>query len=354
MKSILFIVPYPPGEAPSQRFRFEQYFDVLKKNGFQYTIAPFWSAQAWQLLYQPRHYFAKTGYFIAGVVKRFLLLFTMRKYQYIFLHREAMPLGPPLIEFIIGKLLKKKVIYDFDDAIWLSNTSKQNHLAGWLKWHRKVNAICRWSWKVSCGNDFLADYARKFNDNVVINPTTIDTDYHRPSGASKNSPPVIGWTGTHSTAKYLALLNPALKELKKNHEFSIKIICDQRPAWNYNNFKFVLWQRKKEIEQLDSIDIGIMPLENTDWEKGKCGFKALQYMAMEKPAVVSSVGVNKDIIDHGKNGFLCSDMKEWVEFLSELLKSESLRKQLGKNGRQKVINSYSVSANSNLFLSLFE
>ncbi len=354
MKKVLFIVPYPTGEAPSQRFRFEQYFEILKNNHFQYIIKPFWSVRAWQVLYRPGYYFAKTGYFFIGVIKRFILLFSMRKYQFIFIHREAMPLGPPVIELLTGKILKKKIIYDFDDAIWLPNTSKQNRFVSWLKWHGKVNTICRLSWKVSCGNDVLADYAGKFNENVVVNPTTIDTDYHKPLTDSKNNPPVIGWTGTHSTAKYLALLTPALKELKKNHEFSIKIICDQPPAWDYEDFEFVSWQKEKEIEQLNSIDIGIMPLENTEWEKGKCGFKALQYMALEKPAVVSDVGVNREITDHGKTGFLCSSIEDWVDHLSALLKSETLRKELGKNGREKVIQNYSVDSNASLFLSLFE
>ena len=134
----------------------------------------------------------------------------------------------------------------------------------------------------------------------------------------------------------------------------MKIICDRRPDWDYDDFEFIPWQKDREIAQLNEIDIGVMPLEDTDWEKGKCGFKALQYMALAKPAVVSAVGVNQEIIDHEKNGFLCTSRDDWIRYISMLLDSSPLRKQLGENGRQKVISHYSTASNSTRFLSLFE
>ena len=271
------------------------------------------------------------------------------------MHREASPLGPPIFEFIISKILKKNIVYDFDDAIWLPNTSEQNSLVGKFKYHRKVASICSWSWKVSCGNALLGDYAKKYNQQVYINPTTIDTSYHKTKmNRTTNHPITIGWTGSHSTLKYLDPMLPILKDLKDNYGIGIIIISNQKPDWVFDGYEFILWNKEGEIEQLDSIDIGIMPLDDTIWEHGKCGFKALQYMAMEKPAVVSNVGVNKKIVQHGKNGFLCKDSKDWIANLTQLILSEDLRTSMGKEGRKRVKENYSVRSNSALFLSLFE
>ena len=354
MKRILFIVPYPTESAPSQRFRFEQYFDILEKQGFQIEIAPFWSSSAWLLLYEQNQTIIKIFALVAGIVKRFMLLFKIHGYSMVFIHREALPLGPPIIEYIIARVLKKKIIYDFDDAIWLPNTSEQNSIAARLKFHHKVNYICKWSWKVSCGNVFLADYARKYNQQVFINPTTIDTDYHLP-GSNKTSDELItiGWTGTHSTTKYLKLLVPIFLELKKKHAIKVMVISDQPPDWDYPDYEFIEWNKEKEIEQLRRFDIGIMPLYDTIWEQGKCGFKALQYMAIGIPTIVSNVGVNIRIIKHGENGFLCDSQQDWSDYLSKLICSKTERKTMGAAGRKTVIESYSVLANTELFLSLF-
>jgi glycosyltransferase involved in cell wall biosynthesis len=355
LKKVLFIVPYPTGIAPSQRFRFEQYFDILKENHFQFDIESFWSEKSWSLLYQQNHVMGKAMALIHGFLKRFVLLFKTHGYQVVFIHREALPLGPPIIEYVISKILKKRIIYDFDDAIWLPNTSEQNSLVRKLKYHRKIKYICKWSWKVSCGNDFLADFAKKFNPRVYINPTTIDTSYHKPKiKSSSNQQIVIGWTGTHSTTKYLTPLVSILKELGYKYSIKILIISDQKPDWDFSNYDFIKWNKEKEIEQLDSIDIGIMPLDDSVWEKGKCGFKALQYMAMKKPAIVSNVGENKNMIDQGVNAFLCDNSEDWLRYLTDLISSESLRKSIGEEGRKKVIESYSVVSNTDLFLSLFE
>jgi glycosyltransferase involved in cell wall biosynthesis len=353
LKKILFIVPYPAGSAPSQRFRFEQYFSILKESGFHIRVSSFWSSSAWQMLYTEGHGFEKTGHLTKGMIKRLLLLFSVHKYDFIFIHREALPVGPPVLEFVISKILGKKIIYDFDDAIWLPNTSAQNSVATKLKWYSKVKNICSWSWKVSCGNKYLAHFAGRYNNQVTVNPTTIDTDYHYPRPRNSEKV-VIGWTGTHSTSKYLQPMTKVLMDLKNRYDFSVKIISNMRPDWDYDDFEFVPWSIDDEIETLNSIDVGIMPLEDSVWEKGKCGFKALQYMALEIPAVASAVGANNLIIDHGTNGFLCHNDQDWINYLSQLISDGKLRKDIGKQGRKKVMEHYSTVSNTRLFLSLFE
>jgi glycosyltransferase involved in cell wall biosynthesis len=355
LKKVLFIVPYPKGEAPSQRFRFEQYLSILKENQVDYQIETFWSKEAWSILYKDGNKIKKTIAFIIGVLKRFLLLLKIRDVQLIFIHREALPIAPPIIEFLLAKALRKKIIYDFDDAIWLPNTSKQNKIVRWIKFHSKVSSICRWSWKVSCGNTYLAEYAKKYNHQVYINPTTIDTTYHKTARDNSHRQKIcIGWTGTHSTNKYFESMELVLSALVRNFSVEILAISDQKPNVSFDNFTFVKWNKLDEIKQLDHIDIGIMPLQNSIWELGKCGFKALQYMAMGIPAIASDVGVNNQIIAHGKNGFLCSNDEEWLQYLGELISSETLRKSIGEKGRKRAMDFYSVQSNSNLFLSLFE
>lgn len=351
----MFIVPYPIGQAPSQRFRFEQYFQILKEHDIQFDVSSFWSQRGWIILYSKGNFFEKMLFLLLGFLKRFFLLFRIHKYQVIFLHREAIPLGPPIFEFIIAKLFRKKIIYDFDDAIWLQNTSDQNSMIGKLKYHRKVGLICKWSWKVSCGNEFLAQFAKNFNDNIVVNPTTIDTSYHKSTKETQSNQTVtIGWTGTHSTIKYLDPILPILQHLNEEFDINIMIIANQKPTWDFDAYEFIKWDKEREIEQLDMIDIGIMPLNETIWEKGKCGFKALQYMALGKPTVASNVGANEDILDHEKTGFLCANIEDWQKYLAQLITSTSLRTSLGGNGRKKVLESYSVQSNTGLFLSLFE
>lgn len=354
LKSILFITPYPKSVAPSQRFRFEQYLGLLVENDFTITEKSFWSEKGWALLYERGNLLAKIAAFMDGLFRRFTLLFSIHGFQYVFVHREALPVGPPLIEFIIAKILKKKIIYDFDDAIWLPNTSSQNSIVKGLKFHGKVKHICRWAWEVSCGNGFLADFASQYNPNICIMPTTIDTLYHLPTEKGVKNPQIsIGWTGTHSTTKYLGTMVPLFQKLQEKFAINIIIISNQKPDWDFERYEFIKWEEEKEIEQLNKIDIGIMPLEDSSWEKGKCGFKALQYMALGIPAVASNVGANKTIISHGVDGFLCNSYEDWEFYLSELISDASLRKSIGDQGRQKVIDRYSVSANTDRFLSLF-
>jgi hypothetical protein len=187
-------------------------------------------------------------------------LLVVIKFDKIFIHREIMPLGPPLFEWIISRILKKDIIYDFDDAIWIENTTSENKLARSLKWHSKTENICKWSKTVSIGNHFLGEYAGKFNDKININPTTIDTqNLHIPIDRN-NSIPIIGWTGTHSTGKYLSQIMDVLQELALQFEFRFLYISNKEPDVEIPNLKFIKWSKESEIAELNRIDIGIMPL----------------------------------------------------------------------------------------------
>jgi glycosyltransferase involved in cell wall biosynthesis len=354
---VLFWVPYPKAESPSQRFRFEQYLPLLSQNSIQYKLSTFWDEQAWRILYLPGRTFQKLMGFVRGVFRRVASLFTLASYDYIFIHREAMPLGPPVFEWI-AHLFGKKIIYDFDDAIWLPNTSAENKIAGWLKWHNKVRSICRWSTRISCGNELLCSYAKTYNKNVVLNPTTIDTQYlHNPLlyTLQKDSRITIGWTGTHSTIKYLEFLEPIIHSLEQKFPGRIRflVIANKKPDLKLQSLEFIAWNKATEIPDLLRLDIGVMPLTDDIWAKGKCGFKALQYMALGVPCVISPVGVNSKIVDDGATGFLASTETEWTEKLEKLMADESLREAMGRKGREKVEAEYSVNSNAANFIRLF-
>lgn len=354
-KKILILCPYPHGQAPSQRFRFEQYIGFLKNSGVSITQKSFLDEDTWHILYKPGNGLKKGWGIIKGFVNRFLLLFTIFNYDFVFIHREATPVGAPIVEWLIAKVFRKKIIYDFDDAIWLNNTSQENKIAAALKCNLKVRWVCKWSYKVSCGNDYLAAYARQFNQNVEIVPTTIDTDYHRSREIrnKKQETIVLGWTGTHSTEKYLSQLVPVLKELEKTFSFIFRVISNHNPQLPLKSFQFKAWDKDTEIDDLLRFDIGVMPLEDNEWAKGKCGFKGLQYMALSIPTIMSPVGVNNQIIDHGENGYLAQNDLEWRNILIQLLADSSLRQRIGEEGRKKVIEYFSVKSQQSVYLDFF-
>jgi glycosyltransferase involved in cell wall biosynthesis len=353
-KHVAFIVPYPLGEAPSQRFRFEQYFGILEQQGIAFDVYSFLSNTTWQVLYKPGHYMAKVSGIFAGFLRRILLMFHLGKYDMVFIHREVAPVGPPVFEWIIARLLRKKIIYDFDDAIWLSNTSEHNKIAAAFKWHGKVSAICSWAWKCSCGNDYLAGYARQYCNNVVVNPTTIDTGHlHNRVKYPGHGPLVIGWTGTHSTISYLNQLVPVFEQLEKEHDFKLLVISNREPDFKLKGLQYLPWDKSTEIDDLLKIDVGIMPLEDDKWAAGKCGFKALQYMALGIPAIVSPVGVNTKIVDEGINGYLCSTDQEWSDAIKNILQQREAIAGMSANARKKIIDNYSVLSNTGNFLRLF-
>jgi len=351
---ILFLVPYPLGCAPSQRYRFEQYLKILEDSEFEWEIAPFINVQTWKILYENGHYFKKSWGYFKGFLSRILLLFNIQKYQWIFIHREAIILGPALYEWVLVKLFHKQIIFDFDDAIWINMDPSKNHSLNLFRPANKTSQICRLSLRISVGNSFLADYARRFNSRVHVIPTTIDTHHkHCLLKDHKSIKTVIGWTGSHSTLPFLSDIIPVLKRLEEKYDFTFLVIADQDPCLLLTGYSYKKWDKESEIDDLMDIDIGLMPLPDNEWSLGKCGLKALQYMALGIPAVVSEIGANNDIVGHQIDGFHCKNNEEWYLYIEKLMVNPQLRREMGRKGRQKVIQHYSVVANTPAFLSLF-
>lgn len=353
-KRIAFVVQYPKNVSPAQRFRFELYQDLLHTQNFQVSFLPFIDQTGYKIIFRPGFFLQKTWNVFKGFFRRIKLLFNAKKYDYFFLQCGAAPIGPPIFEWILTKFLKKKIIYDFDGAIWIEQISENNKIPSVFKSLNKVGTICKWSYKVSCGNRYLCDYALKYNRAVIHNPTCVDTEIvHNICVNHYVQRVTIGWTGSFSTLKYLEPLQPVLQRLQKKYDFDIKIICNRKPLLKLKNVTYVEWSPINEVTELATCQIGVMPLTNDEWSKGKCGFKLIQYLALEIPSVASPVGVNSEIIEEGINGFLCCTEEEWYVAIEKLLLNTELRKAMGKQGRHKITKKYSLQSNAENFLSLF-
>ena len=349
--TILIITNHRKGRSPAQRFRFEQYIDFLEANNFKITFSNILSEEDDHFLYQKGKYLKKALIAKKAREIRNQDAKRMNKFDIIFIHREALLTASTYFEKEFAKS-SAKVVFDFDDAIWLPNVSSGNKALQLLKNPSKTEAIISSADMVFAGNDYLANYASAFCENVKVIPTTIDTTHHKREKQNTSNRVCIGWTGTETTRNYLEMIKPIFQKLtsKYGDKIYFKVICDQPWSAEGIELKNEKWDKEKEIEQLEEIDIGVMPLTDDQWSRGKCGFKGLQYMAMESATIMSPVGVNKQIINHGENGYLASTDEDWFEQLSSLIENKELRLQIGKAGRDTVIKKYSVSSTKDLYL----
>lgn len=354
MPKILFIATHRPNRSPSQRFRFEQYLDFLKNEGWQYDFSYLISEEADKVFYKKGHFFQKIFIIINGFFKRLKDVNKASEYDIVFIQREAFITGTTYFEKKFAKS-KAKVVFDFDDSIWLSNVSDANKKWNWLKNPNKTREIITMSNMVFAGNQYLANYAKETNNNVKIIPTTIDTNEYK-KVIIENDKICIGWSGSITTIQHFEYAIPFLTEIKKKYQdkVEIKVIGDINYINQELDIQGIAWSKETEIEELSSFDIGIMPLADDEWSNGKCGLKGLQYMAIGIPTIMSPVGVNTEIIHDGKNGFLAHSNEEWISKIEALIESKELRLELGTKGRETVVNKYSVEAIKNDYLSLLK
>lgn len=353
--SVAFLVPYPPGRAPSQRFRVENFLPLLDAAGIRYRLLPFMDAATWADVYKSGSTLRKVLGIMRGYLRRIGHLFIAARAGYVFVHREASPLGPPVFEWLLAKVFCKRLIFDFDDAIWIAASGGKHDWANRLKCHWKIGRIIGWSHMVAGGNDYLCNYAREFNPSVVRIPTVVDTDtrYDGVKEHMADRKVVVGWTGSHSTLIYLQDFSRTIAELQRELDFTFLVIADQVPDLPIPDMQFMPWRPETEIDDLLRMDIGVMPLFEDPWSEGKCGFKLIQYLALGIPALATPIGVNQDIIEDGSNGYLCGDSAEWKARLRELISNRELRQQLGETGREKIVAQFSISSQRSNFLKLF-
>lgn len=357
MKKVLFIAAHEKNRAPNQRFRFEQYMEFLEQNNYQCELSNIISEKEFKILYSKGNFFKKVFFVFKSFFIRYKDLKRANQFDIVFIAREAMLTRNTFFERKV-KRSKAKVIFDFDDSIWLQNISEANKTFKWLKGHSKTAKLIALADLVFAGNQYLADFALANNKNVVIIPTTIDTKEYQVDKTihpSANEPICIGWSGSITTIKHFEYAIPFLIKIKEKYGEKVifKVIGDANYSHESLGINGLAWNKQTELDDLQSFDIGIMPLPNDEWSKGKCGLKGLQYMALEIPTIMSPVGVNTEIIEDGENGFLADDVNDWVEKISQLIESKDLRTSMGKKARTTVVEKYSTESQKYNYLKYF-
>lgn len=353
MKELLFIGIHRPDRSPSQRYRFEQFQPYLEAHGYRVTYFYLIRAQDDGPFYSPGYYFSKAWILVRSLFLLLGLLFRAKRYDLIFVQREAFMLGTVWFERQLQR--RAPLVYDFDDAIWLQHISKGNKALSFLKNPNKISELIALSDLVLAGNGYLATYAKQFSTQVALVPTVVDTERYAPQSPPRTDGRVcIGWSGSFSTIPYFELALPALRQLKAHYGDRIyfKVIGDASYCCEELDIQGIGWSSESEVAELDEIDIGIMPLPNDEWTKGKCALKGLLYMAMEQVAVLSDVGVNGSVITDGMDGYLATSTEDWVQHLRRLIEDSELRLRIGQQARKTVLEHYSVASERNHLLDL--
>lgn len=343
------LIPYPLNIAPGQRFRIEQWEPHLRAQGITVEMLPFADNELMQILHQPGKQVVKAIALAGGFLRRVRLLAEVQRYDAIYLFRTASIVGPAWLESVLS-LLRRPIIFDFDDAIFHLHTAEANRKFGWLKFPGKTATICRLSSHVVVGNAWLAEYARQFNSQVTIIPSSVETERFTPITSYENKERiVVGWTGSSTSQTYLEAFAPMLRALTSRYDVELRIHSDREPNLPGVPYVWRRWTPETEAEEIAQFDIGLMPMPDVEWAKGKCAMKALLYMALGVPAVCSAVGANREVIQHNENGLLVRTDEEWLINIGSLVNDATLRKRLGKAGRKAVEARYSKQYAAQLF-----
>ena len=338
---MIAFVPYPARRAPGQRFRIEQWAPRMAAEGIRVEITSFLDGGAMDVLYAGGRFATKMIGMLDGYGRRAAELKRLGDFDAAYVYREAALGRPTWLEARVARALP--MVYDFDDAIYLPATSAANARLSFLKDPGKTAKLCALAAQVTVGNEHLAAWARPRSRAVTVVPSTIDTDRYVPSPRPANLRPVVGWTGSATTAAHLQPLLPALRRLRDRVDFELRVIGSAIHAEGLD-VRNVAWSEATEVEDLRPIDVGLMPLPDDEWSRGKCGMKALQYMALGIPPVVSPVGANATIVRHGTNGMHAVSGDDWIARIAELVLDPALRARLGAEARRTVEETYSARA----------
>jgi len=285
------------------------------------------------------------------MLKRILQILSSKTRDVVIVNRQLFPSGPDLMEDLL-EAINRPVVFDFDDAVFTlplhfrpENWNEDPVLVREL---RKVPRVISMSSYVAAGNDYLRDYALKYNKRVEVVPNAIDTNQYKPrqskTNARSSERTVIGWLGTSGNLYYLKQIEPALQKLSKRYPILLKVICSSEFSMKGVPVETVPWNESTEIEELAGFDIGVAPLTDDEWTRGKCTIKLLKYMSMGIPSVASPVGFNCRVISDGENGLLASTQEKWYEKLALLIEDDQLRRQFSINGRRTIEKEYSYDA----------
>lgn len=352
---LLFLSLHGQDLVPAQRFRFEQFIPHLEANGVQVDHKGLLTADDSRRFYGRVSPAQKASVALTAMGRCAARVFpaaATRRYDVVFVQREAFFLGGPWFERLAT--WRTPYIYDFDDSIWVNAISDANRRFAFLKSTTKISDLTARAHTVTVGNEFLAQWARQRNTNVHVVPTTIDTASYQPRASRADGPVVVGWSGSLTTVVHFKTVIPALERVKAKLGSKVSFLLMGDAGYRHEGLGIVgkAWRAQTEVTDLHAIDIGLMPLPDDELTRGKCGLKGLQYMALGIPTLMSPVGVNRDIIQDGVNGYLPANEDEWVGRICALVEDAALRKRLGDAGRQTVLDKYSVDRWKSTYLDL--
>jgi glycosyltransferase involved in cell wall biosynthesis len=352
---VLALASYPI-EAAATRYRLAQFVSPLAERGITLEVHPFIDSRLFASLYRREALPLTAARLLGASLARLKDVWRARNVDLLLVQREAMLFGPPLIEWLAMRVGSCPMVLDLDDATYLPYVSPvYGRLASALKWFSKTDDLINWARVVTCGNRTIASYVESKGVETAIIPTVVDTDRFRPRPKSQTEQsqqqedvPVIGWVGTHSTYPYLETIFPVLQQLARTHRFRLKVVGTGRervdlPGVEVENLK---WELAREIEDFQSFDIGLYPIVESQWAEGKSGFKAIQYMAVGVPYVVTPVGSCAEIGEAGVTHLCASTPDEWHAALERLLADAPLRRRMGEAGRLHTLQYYTVPVQS--------
>ncbi len=358
MRSALRIAcfsPYP-ASAASPRHRILAYRERWRRDGIELTFWPFMSERFYKVRrrFSPLAKAEKFMWFAWATLVLLSRIPRVRHFDAIIIHRELFPLGGAMLDRIVARL-NPQIFLDLDDAIWFPPSQSVNQRARFWDPMRTshVMAVSR---HVIAGNAYIQEYARRFNSDVSVVPTSYD-DLGGPRRQPRIGQPVIVWIGNWGNAEYLELIAPALTALAGEFSFQLRLIGGpdvfslRLPGVSIDAR---LWNERGEAALLTSADIGLMPLYQRDHEQGKCAFKLVQYHSAGLAVVASPVGMNRDLIKHGHNGYLADSHEQWVTSLRALLASPELRLEIGRAGYATYLTGYSRESCANQWTTLLD
>mgnify|MGYP006097685797 CR=1 FL=1 len=359
-KKILVLCPYPEGVAAGQRLKYEQYIENWQENGFEVEVSNFSDIDLWSILHQEGHYARKFLGTIRGYLKRIKILFKIKDYDLVYVFMWVSPIGTLFERAVRG--LSKSLIFDFDDFVHIDLSFNETSFTSWIiaklkGGSRKTKYLIKNSDHVIISSPFHLDYCRNLNYKHASDyiPCSLNTDYFVPRHSSKKQRKVvIGWTGTFSSKPYLDSLKEVFMSLSEMHDFKLKIIGNFDYKLPGIDLEVIQWSKDHEIDDLQSIDIGIYPIFFDEWGLGKGGLKAMQYMAIGLPVVASDYGTSSIILENQKDGLLVKTNEDWLNALNFLIKNPDKRSELGQYGRKKVVEKYSTNVVKSKYLAILE